>query len=191
MGDVDVGGVERACRRSPAPRAHHAERAAVHNVGGDHGGPHVLMPKQRLDGADVRACHEKVGGEAVPQAVASHALVELRRPRRFVYGLLYGGLGPGVEDGPPRCRIGAGPGGREEGLPEKRRRSVGHLDAQRLRQIDLTAASFELGSMAGFHLLELSAQAIIGGARPQKRCVSVVSLAAADHDRVTIRGAAK
>jgi hypothetical protein len=183
MGELDVGGIERSCRRSPAPQTHHAERAAVHHLGGDHGGPHVLMPEQRLEGADVRACLEKVGGEAVPQGVASHALVELRRPRRFVYGLLYRGLVQGVQDGPPRCRVGAGPGDREEGLPEKRRPSVGHLDAQRLRQIDLTTAGFELGSMAGFHLLELSAQAI-AGTRSQKRCASVASLAAADHDRV-------
>lgn len=157
-----MGGVERACRRSPVPRVHQAERATSYGAAG-------------------RARLKKVGGETVPPGMARHAPVALRQPRRFVDGLLYGGCVQGVEDGPPRRRGGARPGGREEGLPGKRRGRVGDLGAQRVRQSDLTAAGFQPGSMPAPRLLEL-------GTRGQKRCAGVAPFPVAEHERVALEG---
>lgn len=60
---------------------------------------------------------------------------------------------------------------------------MGHLGAKRVRQIDLTAAGFELGPVPALDLLELSSQAR-AGTRGQERGAVVVSLAAADHEDV-------
>ena len=88
--------------RSSVKRAHHAEGAAIHDVGVDHGRSHVFVTEQRLDGADVCARLEEVGREAVAEGVTGSALVELRRPRHFLYGLLHRRLVQVVEDGPAR-----------------------------------------------------------------------------------------
>ena len=48
--------------------------ASVEDVGVDHGGRHVAVPEQLLDGADVVAGFEEVGGEAVAQGVAGDPL---------------------------------------------------------------------------------------------------------------------
>ena len=48
-----------------------AEGAAVEDVGVDLGGADVGMAEQLLDGADVVAALEEVGGEAVAEAVAA------------------------------------------------------------------------------------------------------------------------
>src|SRR5205807_28046 len=54
--------------------AGHAGGAAVEDVGVDHGGADVGVAEQVLDGADVAARLEQVGGEAVPQGVRADAL---------------------------------------------------------------------------------------------------------------------
>jgi hypothetical protein len=56
---------------SSIERAHHAERAAVHDVRVDHRRPHVLVAEQGLDGANVRARLQEVRGEALPQRMRS------------------------------------------------------------------------------------------------------------------------
>jgi hypothetical protein len=37
----------------------------------DHGGRHILVAEKLLDGADVRAVHEQMGGETVPIMLSS------------------------------------------------------------------------------------------------------------------------
>jgi hypothetical protein len=181
MRGMDLGEVRRFDGRSPIERAHDAERAPVHDVSVDHGGPHVLVSEQRLEGTDVRARFKEVGGEAVTQRRAGPPLVELRRPRRLVDGLLHRGLVQVVENGPARRWVGAGPRGRKQVLPRKRRRRVGHLGAESVRQIDLTAAGCEFGLVSPLHLVELRLQAV-AGPRRQKCSAVVTCLAAADHD---------
>jgi hypothetical protein len=42
-----------------------AASAAIEHVGADHGGAHVAVPEQFLDGADVEAVFQQVGGEGM------------------------------------------------------------------------------------------------------------------------------
>ena len=51
--------------------------AAVEDVGVDHGGGDVLVAEQLLDGADVVAVLEQVGGEAVAEGVGCDGLGEV------------------------------------------------------------------------------------------------------------------
>ena len=181
MWGMDLGEVQRFGGRSPIERAYDAERAPVHDMSVDHGGPHVLVSEKRLDGTDVRARFKEVGGEAETPRMAGDPLVELRRPRRIVDGLLHRGLVQVVENRPARRRVGAGPRGREQVLPRERRRRVGHLGAESVGQIDLTAAGCAFGLVSPLHLVELRAQAV-AGPRRQKCSAIEASLAAADHD---------
>lgn len=44
-----------------------AERAAAEDVGVDHGRAHVPVAEKGLDGADIGACLEEMGGETLAQ----------------------------------------------------------------------------------------------------------------------------
>ena len=46
-------------------------RSAVQNMGVDHGRLHVVMAQEFLDSTDVVAVFEQMGGEGVPEGVAS------------------------------------------------------------------------------------------------------------------------
>jgi hypothetical protein len=46
-------------------------------VGVDHGGAHVFVAKQFLNGADVVAVFQQVGGEGMPQRVGGDGLLDL------------------------------------------------------------------------------------------------------------------
>ena len=72
--------------------AQDAGGAAVQHVGVDHGGGHVAVAEELLDGADVGAVLQEVGGEGVAEGVAGGSL----RDARAAYGVtdcaLHGGL---------------------------------------------------------------------------------------------------
>src|SRR5690606_24867719 len=71
------------CRRPPGvERTDHAAAAAVEHVGVDRRGGDVLVPEQLLDGADVVAVLEQVGGEGVAQRVRRDRLVDAGRAPR-------------------------------------------------------------------------------------------------------------
>ena len=67
-------------------RAPHAATATVQDMGVDHGGADVLVSEELLDGADVVAVLEEMGGEGVAEGVAGDALGE-------------GGVAVGLGDG--------------------------------------------------------------------------------------------
>jgi hypothetical protein len=54
-----------------------AERAAVEDVGVDHGGGDVAVTEELLDGAYVVAGFKEVGREGVAEGVAADALVQV------------------------------------------------------------------------------------------------------------------
>ena len=58
----------------PVERAADTLRATVENVSVDHGRADVFVPKEALDGADVIAVLEEMGGERVPERVATGRL---------------------------------------------------------------------------------------------------------------------
>jgi hypothetical protein len=55
--------------REPVERAGDAQGVLARHVRVDHGGLHILVPKQCLDGADVVAILQQVSGEAVTQGM--------------------------------------------------------------------------------------------------------------------------
>ena len=173
------------CTCSSIEWAHHAERAAVHDVRVDHCRPHVLVAEQRLDRANVGARFEEVSGEAVAESVASGALVDLSRARCIVYGLLYCRLVQVMEHRAARHRIDAGSRGRKEVLPGDRRRRARHLGAQGKREIDLAPAGGDLGTVSSRDFVELRSQALADAHR-QERGAVVVSFAAPHHDLVAL-----
>jgi hypothetical protein len=73
--------VERAANGEPTP---------VENVGVDHRGLDVLMAEQLLDGPDVVAVFEQVGGKGVAEGVTAHRLVDTGQAGRLPHGSLRG-----------------------------------------------------------------------------------------------------
>ena len=57
-----------------------AARAVGRDVGVDGGGARAVVAEQDLDGPQVGAGLEQVGGEAVPQGVDGDVLLQARRP---------------------------------------------------------------------------------------------------------------
>ena len=51
----------------PSRRAHDSVATLLQDVGADHGGTGVRVTGQGLDGANVRAPLQEMGGEAVPE----------------------------------------------------------------------------------------------------------------------------
>jgi len=97
--DVALG-VERVDRADDAAAAAHVE-----DVGVDHGGLDVFVPENLLDGSDVVAVHQEVGGKGVAEGVAADllrdsglvpCLVDRLADNRFVEMVAAGGVGAGV-----------------------------------------------------------------------------------------------
>ena len=86
----------RVCNRGEriegTSHAQHSARGLLHDMRVDHGGLHVRVPEQRLDGADVVAILQKVRGEAVPQHMAGDPSVDARRHGGGGDGLLHARL---------------------------------------------------------------------------------------------------
>lgn len=61
---------------------------AIHHMGVDHGGSDVFMPQKFLDRANIRAILQQMGGEGVPQSMATDlfgkAAFPGRRRHRFL-----------------------------------------------------------------------------------------------------------
>ena len=70
--------------------AHHAARPLLEHVGVDHGGGDILVAQQRLNGADIRAALQQMGGETVTKRVGAHFFMDTG---------LTDGLGNGFIDG--------------------------------------------------------------------------------------------
>ena len=65
------------CNGSEAiERALNPCRSATQDMGVDHGGPHVFVPQELLDGPDVVPVFEQMRGERVPERVARCALAQ-------------------------------------------------------------------------------------------------------------------
>ena len=93
--------------------AAHGHAAALEDVGVDHGGLDILVAEQVLDGADVVAVLEQVGGEGVAQGVAGDALVDAGQASGAMNGPLQAAgadVVAGTDTGSWIERKGSGPG---------------------------------------------------------------------------------
>jgi hypothetical protein len=71
-------------------RTPHPHPRLLEDVGVDHGGLDALVAKELLNGADVVAASEQVGGEGVPEGVAGDALPDPRASAGVADGALDG-----------------------------------------------------------------------------------------------------
>ena len=71
----DGRNVSPAARSRAVRRAAYAECTAIQDVGVDHGGADIMMPEKLLDGADVIAILQQMGGKGMPEAVAGGPLL--------------------------------------------------------------------------------------------------------------------
>jgi len=60
----------------------------IHHMGIDHGGGHVCMPQQFLDGADICSVFQQMGGEGVTKGMAAGLFGETCLPGRRPHGFL-------------------------------------------------------------------------------------------------------
>ena len=68
------------------------EAAEFHNVGVDHGGFDVFVAEEFLDGSDIVAGLEEVGGEGVAEGVGGDVFVDFCEAGGFLDGALNGGF---------------------------------------------------------------------------------------------------
>jgi hypothetical protein len=142
-------------------RALDTPAAPVEDVGVDHRRLHALVAEELLDGPDVVAVHQEVGGEGVAEGMAGRRLDEAGGPERVVEGLLAAPVVEVITVGstgrPPSCRLRcvSGPEGRRDrargfspgagatppsGVPEGRREPP----AGRCREVgDVRLSSFQ------------------------------------------------
>jgi len=120
------------------------QSAALEDVGVNHGGLHVFVTEEFLDGADVVAVLEEVGGKGVAEGVGGDGFLEACGfsggangflEDAFVYVVAHGFAGGGVHR--------EGDGG-EEVLPGKFFGSVGVFPDQGVGQVDFAAAFSEI-----------------------------------------------
>ena len=69
-------------------RAAHSAPPTVEDVGVDHRGPQVPVAQELLDGADVVTVLQEMGGEGVPEGVATRRFGDAGPPHRTLHGPL-------------------------------------------------------------------------------------------------------
>ncbi len=67
--------------------------APIEHVRVDHGGAHIPVAEELLDGPDVVIVFQQVGSEGVAEGMARGGLGEARRTDRVLYGALEDGFG--------------------------------------------------------------------------------------------------
>jgi hypothetical protein len=122
-------------------RALDTPASSVEDVGVDHGRLHALVAEELLDGADVVAVHQEVGGEGMAEGVAGRRLDEAGGPDGVVECLLDAPVVEVMPPALPRPRIARQGRRREDVLPSPLGGSVGILPCQRVRQVDPSEAS--------------------------------------------------
>src|SRR5688500_16314834 len=86
-----------------------ASGAAVEDVGVDHGGGDVFVAQEFLDGTDVVAVFEEVGGEAVAEGVGSYGARDAGGARGGADGALDDGFVEVMATALAGCGIDVGP----------------------------------------------------------------------------------
>jgi Phage integrase, N-terminal SAM-like domain len=88
----EVGESRRSDGGKAVGGAQDAGRAAVEDVGVDHGGGDVAVAEKFLDGSDVGAVFQQVGGEGVAEGVAGGALGDALTAYRLLHRALQHGF---------------------------------------------------------------------------------------------------
>jgi len=132
-----------------------AEAALVEDVGVDHRGREFPVAEQFLDGADVVAGFEQVGGEAVAQCVAGGRLGDAGGTDGAADGALDAALVQVVAADDARVRVAPEGGCREEPVPRPLQAGVRVLAREGVRQMDSRPAVPPVGLPESAGVLEL------------------------------------
>jgi len=152
-------------------RTDNAEGSAIDNMGIHHGRSHVLVPEQRLNCSDVGPCLKQVRREAVAECMACGSIGEPCRSSSLLHSPLHGRCVEVVKDLSAGVWIGARPRRGKQILPSEAFRGARHFLAQRMRQVDLTAARGKLRLVAPRDEVELGTQLVARAGRQQRRPV--------------------
>jgi hypothetical protein len=109
-------------------------------VGIDHGGANILVAEQFLDGADIIAILQKMGGERVSEGVATDAFAKSRFLGALFHSALEGGFIEVVSALDTAARVERPFGSGEKVLPEEIARGVGVFSLKCMREVDFAAA---------------------------------------------------
>ena len=132
-----------------------AEAASVEDVGVDHGGGDVGVAEELLDGADVVAALEEVGGEGVADGVAAGAFGEAGGEDGVVDGALEDRLVEVVAAPGGGGRVVVVAGGGEDPLPGPFAAGVGELAVEGVGEGDGAGAVGEVVEVLGLDLGEV------------------------------------
>jgi len=120
------------------------EAALVEDVGVDHGGFDVGVAEEFLDGANVVAILQEVGGEAVAEGVGADALGDASELGGFVNGFLHAVFVQMVAALCAAAGVGGEAVGGEDVLPEPVAAGVGVFTLQSLGQVNRAEPLFQV-----------------------------------------------
>jgi hypothetical protein len=176
--------------------AEDASPAPVEDVGVDHGDGDVAVAEELLDGADVVAGFEEVGGEGVPEAVGGDVLGDPGEGRAQLDGSLDDGLVEVVAAGLSGAGVKVGAGRGEEPLPGPRAGGVRVLEVESVGELDVSRSVAEVGLVLGVDLAQVRAELGDetrregGDAVPSAFAVSEEDLAAVEVEVLDSKGGA-
>ena len=121
-------------------RAFDGQAAALEDVGVDHGGADVLVAEQFLDGANIVAILEQMGGKGMAKGMATDALLDARFLGGFLDGALKSRFVHVVAAFFAAARVGGAFGGRKEVLPNQFAIGFGVFLLERAGQVNFAKA---------------------------------------------------
>jgi hypothetical protein len=139
-------------------RAAYAQTAAVEHVGVDHRGFDIAMAEKLLDGADVVAILQQMGGEAVAESVTGDAFGEGGQVRGLVDGALEPGGTKVVTADVTRARIGRQARGGESELPDPIAAGRGEFAVEGVGEEDKPLAGLHIAMVEALNVVQVVEQ---------------------------------
>src|SRR5437870_1259056 len=164
-------------------RARHRRRPAVEYMRIDHRGADVVVAQQFLDGADVAAVFEQMGGEGVSKRVRCSAFAEPRPPNSVEHGALQDRLVQVMTAALARSPVDIEPSSGKRPLPRPFPPCVRVFASEGPWQLDPAGATRQIGLMLSLHLEQLPGQRLLGHYRQHGDAV-FGALAVADDDLI-------
>jgi len=148
-----VGGltIQRTLDREPPTLKH---------VGVDHGGLHILVTEQFLDGPNVIAILQKVGGEGMAKRVRRNVFVDFCAAGGFPDGFLNHCFMQMMTAGQPCALVFGEVRRREKVLPNPIFTRTRILAIKSVRQIDRSKAICQVFLMDDFYILQMKLQGL-------------------------------
>src|SRR5947209_490319 len=180
------GGIRRSGISAPGPSSngwitkHRQLNPRVYEIGES---PDVVVAQQFLDGADVAAVFEQMGGEGVSKRVRCSAFAEPRPPNSVEHGALQDRLVQVMTAALARSPVDIEPSSGKRPLPRPFPPCVRVFASEGPWQLDPAGATRQIGLMLSLHLAQLPGQRLLGHYR-QHRDAILGALTVANDDLV-------